>query len=210
MAQPKTPLQTGKYYHIYNRGIDRCDLFRENENYEYFLALYGRYISPIANTLAWVLMKNHFHLLVQILPPDRWGNLTPHPEGFQNLRGVEPEKRINQQFSNLFNAYSKAFNKRYDRTGSLLEHSFRRKEIDSTEYLKRVIVYIHHNPVKHGFCETPSGYPWSSYHACISIKPTKLQRETVIGWFGNTTEFIRRHNGKMETDDIEQWLELES
>lgn len=212
MAQQKTPLQTGKYYHIYNRGIDSCNIFRDIENYEYFMGLYGKYISPITNTLAWVLMKNHFHLLVQILPPDQWGNLTPdlHPEGFENLRGLEPEKRINQQFSNLFNAYTKAFNKRYDRTGSLFEHSFRRKEIDTTEYLKRVIVYVHYNPVKHGFCKTPSGYSWSSYNTCISIKPTRMQRETVIGWFGSTTKFIRRHHGKLETNDIEKWLELEA
>lgn len=87
MSIQKTPLQTGKYYHIYNRGINSCDLFRENENYEYFMALYDKYISPVANTYAWVLMKNHFHLLVEILPEDCWGNL-PHPEGFQNLRGI--------------------------------------------------------------------------------------------------------------------------
>lgn len=208
MAEQKTPLKTGKYYHIYNRGINSCNLFQDNENYEYFLALYDKYISPVANTFAWVLMKNHFHLLVQILPVECWGNL--NPEGLENLRGLDPEKRINQQFSNLFNAYTKAFNKRYGRTGSLFEHSFRRKEIGTTEYLKRVIVYIHHNPVKHGFCEHPSGYPWSSYPTCISIKPTKLQREKVIGWFGNNTEFIHRHKGKIITDDIEQWLELQA
>ena len=51
MSIQKTPLQTGKYYHIYNRGINSCDLFRENENYEYFMALYDKYISPVANTL---------------------------------------------------------------------------------------------------------------------------------------------------------------
>ncbi|MBB3186023.1 hypothetical protein [Microbacter margulisiae] len=207
MAEQKTPLGPGKYYHIYNRGINRCDLFYDNENYEYFLDLYQQYISPVTNTFAWVLMKNHFHLLVQILPPERWGNL--NPEGFSNLRDLETKKRIYQQFSNLFNAYTKAFNKRYGRTGSLFEHPFRRKEIDSIEYLKRVIVYIHQNPVKHGFGEHPSGYPWSSYNTCISIKPTKLEREKVIGWFGSNTEFISSHNGKMETNDIEQWLDLD-
>ncbi|MGC3977180.1 MAG: hypothetical protein QM751_02450 [Paludibacteraceae bacterium] len=189
MSIQKTPLQTGKYYHIYNRGINGCDLFRDNENYEYFLGLYDKYISPVANTFPWVLMKNHFHLLVQILPEECWDNLSSDPEGFRNLRGLKPDKRINQQFSNLFNAYTKAFNKRYQRTGSLLEHSFRRKEIDSKEYLKRVIVYIHQNPVKHGFCSYPSDYPWSSYLSCVSLKPTKLQRDKVIACFGNTDEF---------------------
>ena len=54
------PLNYGKFYHIYNRGINSCDLFREQTNYEYFLGLYDKHISPVADTYAWVLMKNHF------------------------------------------------------------------------------------------------------------------------------------------------------
>ena len=200
MPNPKSPLNPGNYYHIYNRGIDSCNIFRENDNYEHFLALYDKYISPVADTFAWVLMKNHFHLLVRIL----------HPEGFRNLQGVmnSPEKRVAQQFSNLFNAYTKAFNKRYGRTGSLFEHTFRRKRIDSEEYLKKVILYIHNNPVHHKFCEHPVEYPWSSYLSCISIKPTKLHREAVMGWFGNEANFKYWHNQKIEVEQINDWLEI--
>lgn len=145
---------------------------------------------------------NHFHLLVQIVPPN--------PEGFGNLQGLteNPGKRITQQFSNLFNAYTKAVNKRYHRTGSLFEHTFRRKQVTDTEYLKQVVLYIHNNPVHHGFCKHMLDYPWSSYLSCISVKPTKLQRETVIGWFDSDAGFKRMHNGKIEVEKIEQWLEL--
>src|SRR5450830_1623896 len=59
-------LKYGQFYHIYNRGIDSCDLFREPDNYEHFLGLYDKYISPVAETFAWVLMPNHFHLLVRV------------------------------------------------------------------------------------------------------------------------------------------------
>ena len=59
-------LAEGKFYHIYNRGINRSNLFVEPSEYEHFLALYDRYISPVAETLAWVLMGNHFHLVVRI------------------------------------------------------------------------------------------------------------------------------------------------
>ena len=201
MANPKIQLEPGNYYHIYNRGIDSCNIFRENDNYEHFLALYDKYISPVANTFAWVLMKNHFHLLVQILPP--------HPEGFKNLQGLRTtEKRINQQFSNLFNAYTKAFNKRYDRTGSLFEHTFRRKQIDSEKYLKQVILYIHNNPVHHGFCEHAREYSWSSYLSCISIKPTKLRRDVVLGWFDNEANFKYWHKQKIKVEEIDEWLEI--
>ena len=66
MPDPKTPLKEGIFYHIYNRGINSCNLFREPDNYEHFLELYDKYISPVAETFAWVLMPNHFHLLVRV------------------------------------------------------------------------------------------------------------------------------------------------
>jgi putative transposase len=59
-------LEAGEFYHIYNHGVGERDLFREPDNYDYFLGLYDKYISPVADTYAWVLMPNHFHLLVRI------------------------------------------------------------------------------------------------------------------------------------------------
>ncbi|MGD9991965.1 MAG: transposase [Salinivirgaceae bacterium] len=116
MAVPAIKLVPNKFYHIYNRGINGCALFNEAANYTYFLSLYKKHIHPVAQTYAWVLMRNHFHLLLRIKP-------FQNPEGFQGLRNLSAEKRINQQFSNFFNAYTKAFNKRYNRTGSLFAQS---------------------------------------------------------------------------------------
>ena len=59
-------LVSGKCYHIYNCGINGMDLFRERENYEHFLTLMEKYILPVAEIFAWVLMVNHFHILVKI------------------------------------------------------------------------------------------------------------------------------------------------
>ncbi len=207
MPLQRIALEPDNFYHIYNRGIDGCQIFKETTNYEHFLSLYDKYISPIAETYAWVLMGNHFHLLVRI--KSNPGNI-PNPEGFKNLRGLKMtvEKRITQQFSNLFNAYTKAFNKKYERTGSLFEHTFRRKQIDNNEYLRQVILYIHNNPVHHGFCEHPVEYPWSSYLTCISVKPTKLHREAVIGWFDSEANFKTKHGEKYETDKMDEWLGL--
>jgi putative transposase len=217
MTEQRIHLEPDQFYHIYNRGINGCSIFLETTNYEHFLMLYDKYISSVADTYAWVLMGNHFHLLVKILNP----RLNPNPQGLQNLEGFKGledldgfcddltiEKRIHQQFSNLFNAYTKAFNKMYGRTGSLFEHTFRRKLIDHHEYLKQVILYIHNNPVHHGFCTHPVEYPWSSYLTCISVKPTKLQREAVIGWFDSEANFKTRHNGKIEVQEIDRWLEI--
>jgi REP element-mobilizing transposase RayT len=60
------PLEPGCYYHIYNRGNNGEDLFREQRNYAYFFKLYAHLVSPVADTFVYCLMRNHFHLLIRI------------------------------------------------------------------------------------------------------------------------------------------------
>ncbi len=115
---------------------------------------------------------------------------------------------MHQHFSNLFNAYTKAINKRFKRHGALFERPFRRKLIDNEAYFKNVILYIHNNPNQHGFCSHPMEYPWSSYLTCISVKPTKLKRERVMGWFDNEANFRYMHDKKLDVIPIEEWLEF--
>ncbi len=117
------PLQKHNYYHIFNRGNNGIDLFFEVENYDYFLSLIKKYIVPIADILSYCLLKNHFHLLVK-------------------TKDIENEKLISQGFSNLFNAYTKSINKRYNRTGSLFQNKFKRIRISNENYLIQLIVYI--------------------------------------------------------------------
>lgn len=250
MSDPKLPLEAGNFYHIYNRGIDGCDLFRCNSDYERFLLLYDKYIPLIADTYAWVLMKNHFHLLVKIKEENEIGFIysqsssgsptylqkpllgfsttqrvlpqTPSadedPEGglrfsspFTNKNpegGFKKKYHPSHQFSHLFNAYAQSLNKRNERTGSLFEHPFHRKLITDEYYLRQVILYIHHNPVHHKFCEHPCDYPWSSYLSCISLNPSKIKRDAVIGWFDDEANFKYMHEQKVAIDAIHNWLGL--
>jgi putative transposase len=64
--KPLSPLQPGLYYHVFNRGNNGEDLFREERNYSFFLKLYGKYITPVADTYAYCLLRNHFHVLLRI------------------------------------------------------------------------------------------------------------------------------------------------
>jgi REP element-mobilizing transposase RayT len=198
-------LNFGNFYHIYNHGVGNRDLFLEPDNYEYFLSLWDKYISPIADTYAWVLMKNHFHALVKIKEESEIVAALQALDltGFENLSGVKPP---HQYFSNLFNAYSKALNKRIGIHGALFERPFGRKLIDNQYYLKRIILYIHNIPVHHGFCSHPIEYPWCSYMSCVSIKPTKLHRKAVIGWFDGEANFKTMHEGKFDIGDMDEWL----
>ena len=176
------PLIAGNYYHIYNKGVNGINLFYSSDNYQYFLRKYDEHIDPIADTFAWCLLGNHFHLLVRIKEADeividrisnRGGKTL---SGFQTLTGVEKEEKLIQfaskSFSNLFNAYAQALNRRQGRQGTLFERPFRRKVVDSERYFRQLVVYIHSNPVHHGFTDNYRDYPWSSYGALVSAKPT--------------------------------------
>ena len=86
------------YYHIFNHANGDEDLFREPENYRYFLQQYHKHIDKIADTYAYCQMPNHFHLLVRIKAKEA---ITSHLPGFENLAGVE--------VLNMTNNYSAEF-----------------------------------------------------------------------------------------------------
>ena len=131
-------------------------------------------------------------------------------EILKNQNEYEIKKIIppHQSFGNLFNAYTKAINKGYNRHGALFERPFKRKLIDNEAYLRSFIKYIHYNPVNHGFCENPIEYPWSSYLTCVSEKPTKLKREKVISLFDNRASLEASHNQRENFTSLEQFLNL--
>lgn len=184
MKNTTATLQPGQYYHIFNRGNNREDLFREERNYRYFLQLYARHVHPIADTFAYCLMPNHFHLLVRIKE-------TPQ---VSVTGGVLKIFKPSQHFSNLFNTYTKAINKAYGRTGSLFEERFGRIPVTSERYMMNLIFYIHFNPQKHGFVTDFRDWQWSSYHALRSKGNTKLSRNQVLDWFDDVMQFEAFHS----------------
>lgn len=235
----------GNFYHIYNRGINSCNLFNKTTDYEHFFELHDTYISPVAETFAWVLMPNHFHFLVRIkenvvyrysnadrsidavrFEAHKWETIgLPDLSACEAPDSVKADDVIDSvkesidsgnfkipkphlHFSHLFNAYSSYINKRNNRHGSLFERPFKRKLIDNDTYLKNVIVYIHNNPVHHGFCKHPMEYPWSSYLSCISVKPGLIKQENVMKWFDNDEDFRMTHDSLSAVRWLEDWLEI--
>ena len=200
-------LEHGNYYHIYNRGVNRCNLFYTNENYRYFLRQYEKYIDPIADTFAWTLLKNHFHLLIRVKEIEEIDTKRlPVPVKHQATQIPISLKKPHLYFSDLFNAYAQAINIQEGRTGSLFQRPFQRKEVDTTEYFKQLVVYIHTNAAHHGFVSDFREYPWSSYGTIISLKPSRLQRAKVIGWFNNKGEFIDQHKLELKTELLRDYI----
>ena len=189
----------GNLYHLYNRGINSCNIFNEDDNYRYFLSLYEKYVDPIAETYAWVLMPNHFHFLVRVKEDST-------PVGVLNPDG-DRIRTPSQQLSKLFNAYAQAFNKRFDRHGSLFERPFKRKLIEGEDFFKNVLLYIHNNPVHHGFRTHPEEYQWSSYLDYLTDNSSKLPRKEVMELFGDEANFKFVHDEKAEMEKISEGLE---
>ncbi|MDR2474136.1 MAG: transposase [Tannerella sp.] len=180
--QHTVPFEHGGYYHVYNKGNNNENLFVEERNYALFLSLLKKYVLPDADIYAYCLMKNHFHLLVRI--NDVNANTTSSHIARPYLG-----------FSHALNAYTQSINNAYNRQGSLFSKYLKRIRITDETYLREVIVYIHLNPVKHGF-STGVEYPHSSYNTMISTKPTNLCRDEVIKMFGDVENFIYWHDYK--------------
>jgi len=187
-------LQHDKYYHVFNRGNNRENVFFEDRNYRYFLELYARHVTPIADTYAYCLLRNHFHFLARVKAAEE---LDP---GSQNLPG--PSRKPSQYFSNLFNAYAKAINKAYQRTGALFQRPFGRIEVTSDAYFIHLITYIHRNPQRHGFVADFRDWPYSSYQAMLSAKPSRVKRDEVLAWFDNATNFEASHQHEADLQKI--------
>ena len=174
-------LEKGHYYHIFNRGINNGIIFLNEENMSYFLKLIDKYLVGKVNVLAYCLMNNHFHLIVKI---------------------NEDESIVIQSFSNLFNAYAKAYNKEQNRTGSLFEKHFKRKIIIDEDYLKHSIIYVHNNPVNYNITKSPKDYLFSSYNHYLSKENTQsiLSKNEILRLFDSIDNFYIVHKQKSDID----------
>lgn len=188
-----------QYYHILNRANGSDVLFREEDNYFFFLEKYKKHLHPIVETLAYALMGNHFHLVVRVRRIEALKELI-HPSdqsGFRNLADLEQDdfisKLISRKFSNFFNSYAKAYNKVYKRHGSLFQRPFKRHLLHTSPYLLNAMAYVHHNPVHHGFCQRIEDWPFTSYDTILSSKPTLLAREQVLDLFEGREHFVQFH-----------------
>lgn len=149
-----TPIITGEYYHVYNRGVDKRVIFKDKFEYLRFITLLyicnskkevdvHNYLKkkegptffsmlneergvPLTSVGVYCLMPNHFHLLLK--------------EG--------TEGGISMFMRKLSTAYAMFFNSKHNRSGTLFEGRYKIKHIDSDEQLKYLYSYIHLNPIK--------------------------------------------------------------
>ena len=143
---------TGEYYHIYNRGNDKRFIFLEAHDYKRFKALLYA-----CNSSAPVDLSKHFRegrSFAELFEIDRGETLVDvivyclMPNHFHLLIREKKAGGIAKFLGKLSTGYSMYFNNKNERTGALFEGRFKAKHIDTDEYLKYLIAYIHLNPIK--------------------------------------------------------------
>jgi putative transposase len=141
MARPLRIEQADTFYHIINRGNDRRSIFSDDEDRNRFLDFLGTCSERFDFELwAYVLMRNHYHLLLRTHQPN-----------------------LSRAVQWLGVTYSVYYNNRHKRSGHLFQGRFKSFLIFEEEYLKSLILYIHRNPLRAGIVDRLQDYMWSSY-----------------------------------------------
>ncbi len=164
MARPLRIEFEDALYHITSRGNERRNIFRSDRDRKAFLAFLGAAAQRFGWSItAWVLMTNHYHLVVQTHKP----NLS---RGMHWLNSV----------------YAGWFNRVHKRRGHLFEGRFKAFLIDREAYFAEVLRYVVLNPVRAKMVERPEDYRWSSYRATAGLEsaPEWLDLDSVLPLFG--------------------------
>ena len=132
-------------YHVMLRGINRQDLFHNDDDMQRMISVLSESIEISGVRLhGYCLMTNHVHLLAQT------------GEDFDSETLPQFIKRIAVR-------YAMYYNKKNNRVGPLFQDRYRSEAVETDAYFLTVLRYIHRNPVKAGITKTPSEYIWSSY-----------------------------------------------
>lgn len=194
---------TGNYYHVYNRGVAKQPLFHDSQDYRHFLTTLAFYVealpdrrlsdtdpadvrqiiagpptNPLIDIVSYSLMPNHFHLLVQ----------------------QQADQGISAFMKRAMNSYTRSYNTRYDRIGTVFQGRFSAVAVTSDEQLVHLCRYIHLNATVAKLVSDPADYAWSSHKSYTEQTTSRLSRpQTILGYFGDDVEdyikFIKDYIG---------------
>jgi REP element-mobilizing transposase RayT len=156
------------------RGIERRDIFRDDEDRESFVRRFSRLLVQTGTEcLAWALLRNHVHLL-----------LRAHGTALATF------------MRRLLTGYAVSFNRRHGRVGHLFQNRYRSIVCDEETYLLELVRYIHLNPVRANSVRSVSeldGFRWSGHAVLMGLRALEGQAvDEVLGRFGRTEREARR------------------
>ena len=173
-------------YHIMLRGINRQQIFEDEEDHEHFLETLKNYKDECDYTVyAYCLMGNHIHLLMK--------------EGKEALSVV---------FKRIAGSYVYWYNWKYHRCGHLFQDRYKSEPVEDDGYFLTVLRYIHQNPVKAKMCKKAENYPYSSMGAYMTFSAL-VDTEFALSMISRE-QFIEYHAevNKDKCMDIEEHFRL--
>jgi REP element-mobilizing transposase RayT len=184
MARPLRLAFAGGIYHVTARGNERKAIVRDDTDRARFVDTLATMVDRYrVRCHAWVLMDNHYHLLLETPTP----NLS---SALRHLNGV----------------YTQRFNRRHRRVGHLFQGRFKAILVEKEAYLLELCRYVVLNPVRAGLVKEPSRYPWSSYRATagLAAAPGWLMVDWVIEQFGQRKGAAQVKYRQFVTEGIRQ------
>lgn len=189
------------FYHVYNRGVEKRDIFLDENDYNSFLSILSAYLSnqrvklqgralrigrhqlhEEIRLMAYCLMPNHFHFLIQ----------------------QKSKNSITNLMRRILTAYSMYFNEKYARVGSLFQGRFKAKEVSTDEYLLHLSRYIHRNPFGSAVSNTNDleSFLWSSYPIYLNRFESRfISTDPILDFFTGDKSEKYKLFVEEETDD---------
>ena len=162
MTRPARQISPSGLYHIMFRGMSRCHIFEESEDFEKLLALISLTKAELQyKLLGFCLLDNHAHLIIQEENP---GDIT-------------------MAMRKVLGPYANWFNRKYFRSGALLANRYRSECIIDERYLFALIRYVHQNPLVAGIAKELKEYKWSSYKEYVSQQEVYADISYVLDLF---------------------------
>ena len=175
----------GALHHVMARGIEGRNIFSDEDDRQYFLTLLSEGISASGfKCYAWVLMENHYHLLLRV-----------------------NEHSLSVFMRELNSKYARRFRKKYQSRGYLFQDRFKSIVTQDQGYIERLVRYIHLNPVRSGICgkeKKLENYRWCGHGVILGTQPCSFQNtKDVLRRFGNNPEAARAAYREFIQSDVE-------
>ncbi|MHB1454837.1 MAG: transposase [Saccharofermentanales bacterium] len=164
MAMGRKPrnYHKGGIYHIYQRGNNRAYIFNDRYDKAMLLAIIKETMDKYpCFFLYYVLMDNHYHLMIEMI-----------------------DDELGVVMRDINRCYSKYYNKKYDRIGTIFGDRYKSQIVSDTRYFLKLLHYMANNPVKADLVRHPSQYRWSAHCEMISKQARRIDREKLLSYIG--------------------------
>lgn len=200
MADRRTPLVTGEFYHIYNRGVARQPTFLIKHDYEQALLTlsYYHFVNPPMRLSRFkgLIQKEQNAVLDKIQSNARHVEIVSFvfmPNHFHFLLKQLTENGISTFLSQFTNSYTKYFNTKRNRVGAIFQGVFKSVHVESDEQLLHLSRYIHLNPVVSSVILENKllSYPWSSLPDYIKSESSFVWLNPILEYFSSPRDYER-------------------